>query len=310
MNEKQEDDQSQEVISNEKSVETKERIWDYSTLSSFQTCRKKYYFEHIRHLKTTTKGAALQFGGAVHSALDIYYSTEDKSQGLLNAKLVFEKEWQDREGDELRTVENGLKMLDAYADKYRHEPFKALGKPEQGFVFPIGDILYGGRIDLPVEWDGNLWIMEHKTTTRLSGGYFDQYDLDKQVTGYIIAAEETFKRKVYGCVVNVMEPWKEVKTKTARTKAPEDHFARAPITRSDDLKERFKINVQRIVRDIKWCEETGEYMEAEKKEVCQYYNRPCPYLQLCKHGEDERVIEREYIVEKWSPFEIKEEGGE
>lgn len=287
-------------------TKVKEKIWDYSTLSSFQTCRKKYYFEHVRHLKPKLKGAALEFGGALHLALDAYYGNDDKEASLILAKKAFSDNWKDREGDEIRTVENGIKMLEHYALKYKHEPYKVIGKPETGFVFFIGDILFGGRIDLPVEWDGNLWIMEHKTTTRLSSSYFSQYELDKQVTGYIIAAEEYFQRKVYGCIVNVLEPWKEVIRKSVKTKQPEDHFARSPITRSIMLKDRFKLNVQRIVRDIKWCEENDEYMEAEKKEVCHYYNRPCPYLQLCKYGEDERVINNDFIVEPWEPFKVVE----
>lgn len=283
------------------------KVWDYSTLSSFQTCKKKYYWEHVRNLKPKLKGAALQFGGAIHEALDTYYS-EGMNESAL--KLGIDKlkvGWQDREGDEIRTVENGVKLLENYALKYKHEPFKPLGKPEKGFVFFIGDILYGGRIDLPVEWDNDLWIMEHKTTTRLTNGYFDQFELDKQVTGYIIAAEEHFKgRKVMGCIVNVMEPWKEVKRVTEKTKKPEDHFLRKPITRSQMLKDRFRLNIQRTVRDIEWCTENDEFMEAEKKEVCYYYNRPCPYLQLCKYGEDERVIERDYIIEVWEPFKVLE----
>src|ERR1700675_4711079 len=93
----------------------KEKIWDYSTLSSFQTCRKKYYFEHIRHLKPRLKGAALQFGGAIHTALDEYYTSKDMNK----AKELFSKEWQDREGDEIRTVENGIKLLTWYERKYQ-----------------------------------------------------------------------------------------------------------------------------------------------------------------------------------------------
>ncbi len=284
----------------------KDKVWDYSTLSSFQTCRKKYYWEHVRNLRPKMKGVALEFGGAIHEGLDVYYkqvATVGNEQAIKEAIAKFSGMYQDREGDELRTVANGVKMLEWYGKKYKDEPFKTVGKPETGFVFFIGDVLYGGRIDLPVDWDGNLWIMEHKTTTRLTGGYFDQYELDKQVTGYIIAAEEYFKeRKVMGCIVNVMEPWKELIRPTSKSKSPEDHFLRKPITRSTFVKERFKLNVQRIVRDITWCHENNEFMEAEKKEVCQYYNRPCPYLQLCQYGENERTIENEYVVEKWEPF--------
>lgn len=279
-----------------------ERIWDYSTISTFQTCRRKYYWQHIRHLRPQIKGTPLLFGGAIHDALDEYYSHENREKGAIMAIMKFKSEYKDVEGDELRTIENGEKMLNWYFQKYKHEPFKVVGKPEEGFVFFIGDVLFGGRLDLPVEWDGQLWIMEHKTTTRLTTGYFDQFELDKQPTGYIIALEEFTGRKCSGCIINAMEPWKEVKRVTSATKKPEDHFLRKPITRSQELKDRFRYNVQAIVRDIKWCEENNEFQEAEKKEVCYYYNRPCPFLQLCIYGEDERILARDYVVDKWEPY--------
>jgi hypothetical protein len=279
-----------------------EHIWDNSTISCFQTCRRKYYYQYVRHLRPKIKGTPLIFGGAIHDALDCYYKNSNKEEGAVEAVKLFKGAYSTPEGDELRTVENGMKLLAWYFTKYKHEPFTVCGKPEEGFVFPIGDILYGGRLDLPVEWDGQLWIMEHKTTTRLGTGYFDQFELDKQPTGYIIALEEYSGRKCAGCIINAMEPWKEVKRVTAKTKQPEDHFLRKPLTRSRELKERFRYNVQAIVRDIKWCESNGEFQEAEKKESCYYYNRSCPYLQLCQYGENDRVIARDYEVEKWEPY--------
>ena len=279
-----------------------ERIWDNSTISCFQTCRRKYYWQYVRHLRPAVKGTPLIFGSAIHDALDCYYKSEDREKSIVDAVKLFKESYTTPEGDMLRTVENGVKLLSWYSVKYKNEPFKVHGKPEEGFVFFIGDILYGGRLDLPVVWDDQLWIMEHKTTTRLGASYFDQFELDKQITGYIIALEEYSGRKCSGAIINVLEPWKEVKRVTAKTKQPEDHFLRKPITKSQHLKDRFRYNVQAIVRDIKWCEENNEFQEAEKKEACFYYNRNCPFLQLCQYGENERVIKRDYVVEKWEPF--------
>ena len=283
-----------------------ERIWDNSTISCFQTCRRKYHFQYVMHLRPKVKGTPLIFGSAIHDALDHYYKGEDRAISAVEAVELFKKDYSTPEGDSLRTVENGVKMLVWYFTKYKHEPFTVHGKPEEGFVFPIGDILYGGRLDLPVRWDGQLWIMEHKTTTRLGAGYFDQFELDKQITGYIVALEEYSGEKCAGAIINVLEPWKEVKRVTAKTKQPEDHFLRKPLTRSQELKDRFKYNVQAIVRDIKWCQDNDEFQEAEKKEACYYYNRNCPFLQLCQYGVNDRVIARDYVVEEWKPFELAE----
>ena len=273
------------------------RVWDYTTIDCFQTCRKKYYWQMVRHLQTKTKSNALLFGGEIHDALDLHYTVGNEA-----ALRHFGETFKNREGDELRTVENGLKMLEWYGKVYRHEPFKVLGKPELGFVFPLGDILWGGRMDLPVLWNGDLWIVEHKTTSILRGNYFNQFELDKQVTGYIMGAEAFLGKKCYGCLINAMQPWKELKRPTYKSKKPEEHFVRCPVTRSKALKERFTLNVNRIVRDILWCEENNEFYEAEKKDICFNYNYNCPYLDLCKYGEDERLVEKEYTVVKWEPY--------
>ena len=266
-----------------------ERIYDNTSISMFQECRKKYYWRMIRHLEPVTVSSALTFGGCIHEALDIYYT-----KGIDEAIAEFGETYKDREGDEKRTVENGVKLLKWYAKVYANEPFKVLAKPEMGFVIPLtDDILYGGRMDLPVEWDGQLWVMEHKTASGLTPNWFRQWTLDKQATGYIIGTETYFGRKCAGCIINALEVWKDVKRVTAKTKKPEDHFCRFPMTRSTMLKERFVLNIQRIVRDIRWCEENDEFMEAESKNICFSYNSNCPYLDLCLYGEDEKLVESE-----------------
>ena len=276
------------------------RIWDFTTIDDFQRCRRYYYWRHIRNLTSKIPGSALVFGAAIHTALDEHYIN-----GSEKAIQLFRETYKDREDDQLRTVENGVKALEWYSKVYAHEPFKVLGKPEAGFVFPIGDILWGGRMDLPVEWDGQLWIVEHKTTARLDFNYFKQFALDKQITGYTVGAEEFFGRECKGCIINAIEVWKELKRPTVKSKGPEDHFVRDPIMRPKMLKERFKTNVQRIVRDILWCEEHDEFYEAEKKDVCFSYNYDCPYRCLCEYGEDSRIIEKDFTVSKWQPYKVE-----
>ena len=273
------------------------RIWDFTTIDTFQRCRRYYYWRMVRHLEKVTISPALEFGRAIHDALDIHYTV-----GPIEALTKFRETYKDIEGDEVRTVENGVKVLEWYAKVYPREPFKIIGKPEIGFVFPIGNIMWGGRMDLPVEWDSQLWVMEHKTTTRLDMNFFKQFALDKQITGYCVGAEEYFGRKCSGCIVNAIEVWKELKRPTAKSKTPEQHFVRDPIMRSQKLKDRFKENVQKIVRDILWCESNNEFYEAEKKDVCFSYNYDCPYRTLCEFGEDPRVIERDYRINKWEPY--------
>ncbi len=274
------------------------RIWDYTAISTFLNCRKEFYFFMVKHLRPKEASVHLRFGLAVHDALDELYS-----KGLEEALKVFGETYVDEGDHDIKTMANGLKLIEWYAKVYANEPFKVIGKPESGFVFPIGDIMWGGRMDLPVEWDGELWIVEHKTCSRLDANYFKQFDLDMQITSYILAAEEYLGRKCMGCIVNALEPWKPLVRPTSRSKTPEQHFARAPINRSKRLKDLFKVNMQRHVLDIKWCVDNNEWAECHKRDVCRRYNSNCPYKKLCMYGEDERFIQQDFKVEVWNPYE-------
>lgn len=255
----------------------------------------------MRHLQPLKKELPLSFGIAIHEALDKFYT-----EGLDSAIQRFKETFEDVEEEQLRTVANGVKLLKTYAEKYAREPFKVIAKPEGSFLFKVGDVDYVGKIDLPVEWDGQLWIMEHKTTSYIKSGYFDQFMLDKQPTGYVLAAEAYLERPCIGCIINVLEPWKELVRPTAKSKQPFDHFVRYPLTKSKEHKERFKLNVQRIVRDIEWCKENDEWYEAENKNVCVFYQRKCPYFDLCFYGENERILSQ-YKVEEWNPCKKEED---
>lgn len=279
------------------------RVWDYTALDTFLTCRMKYYWFMVRHLRAKSVSPALEFGQCIHTSLDTYYTSLllKQTDGLEKAVEIFRATYKDREGEEVRTIENGVKLLTHYSEVYKHEPFKVLGRPEIGFVFPIGELLWGGRMDLPVEWTNDeLWIMEHKTTTRLQANFFKQFDLNMQITSYILAAEEFMRRPCMGCIVNAIEPWKEVKRVTERTRKPHEHFARDPKMRSAAEKAYFKENVQKIVKDILWCEDRGEFYP--NQHACFQYNYDCQYKDLCRFGDSDRIINRDFNVEKWEPY--------
>lgn len=279
-----------------------ERIFDYTTLDLFLQCRKKYYWRMVRHLNPKTVGPALEFGKAIHLALESYY--RDGLDAALNA---FSESYKDREGEELRTVANGLKLIKEYARVYQIEPFKVLDL-EIGFVVPveseIGAIMYAGRLDGIIEWDKQIFVLEHKTTTLLRSNFFKQFHPNMQIDGYTYATSVYTGKKCHGVVVNALEPWKEVKRATEKTKHPENHFARDVSSRSDNELKDFALQANQIVRDILLCEERMEFYQ--NKKTCFSYNYECPYKQLCLYGDDERLLNRDYTIEKWEPYKEKE----
>jgi recombinational DNA repair protein RecR len=320
-----------------KMTEQRDRIWDFTTLDTFLTCRRKYYWRMVRHLVPKTVAPALEFGKAIHLGLEAYYNA--KKNGVVAALdpaiKAFVEGYKDREGEELRTVENGIKLLTGYALVYQNEPIEVTDV-EVGFVVPIKNespecvhcgniftstieevcsnckesriILYGGRLDALVKWDGQLFVLETKTTAMLRGSFFKQFEPNMQVDGYTLAAIRYTGKHCVGVIINALEPWKEVKRPTEKTKKLEDHFARHISSRSDKDLVDFSNQAHQIIRDIKLCEDTGEFYQ--NKHACFNYNYECPYKQLCLYGDDQRLVDKDYIVEKWEPFKEEVKHGE
>lgn len=289
-----------------------ERIWDYTTISTFQACPKKYYFRMIKHLVPTTTAPALLFGKALHSALEVFYKDiregKDRATALASSIKIFQDNYETPEGEEKRTTENAIKLLKGYEEVYRNEPFKVLGQ-EIGFAVPVfykdstgveKSFLLCGRLDALIDWNGVLYVLEHKTTTMLGANYFYQFEMSMQVDGYVYAASQHTGRKCLGAVVNALEVWKDVKKETSKTKKLEDHYARDPISRSDyELSEYLKDAGEWVERIID-SEKRNSF--PRHKGACFTYNYKCPYWDICKYGEDEKIIGRTYKVEKWEPY--------
>ena len=264
-----------------------ERTFDFTTLDTFQSCQEKYRKRMVQHLVPLTVAPPLEFGKAIHMALETYY----KGKTMQEAVATF-KENYTREDDPKRTQLIGEQMLLDYAEVYKTEPFKVVDV-EIGFAVPLGDYIFTGRLDGLVEWDSQLWVLEHKTTSMLGMTYFKQFEMSMQIDGYIYAAEQFTGKRCAGVVVNAMQP----KTKTKKL---EDHYARDPITRSEFERSEFKREVPLLIKEILEKEASGTYIR--EKRSCFTYNYQCPYWDLCKYGEDKKMIERDFKIEKWMPY--------
>ena len=285
--------------------EKSERIWDYTTLDTFLTCRRKYYWMIVRDLRVKRVSPALLYGQVVHAALAEFYT-----KGLDAALKLIRATYQTPEGEELRTTENMIKLMEWYGKVYAHEPFKVLNV-EVGFAVPLGEVMYAGRLDALVDWNGGLFVLEHKTTSRLDGNFFKQFKPNMQVDGYTYGASVYTGKKCLGTVINALETWKDVKRVTDKTKRPEDHFARDPNSRTEAEIADFVKQVPLIVHDALNCEQAGGSLGKDafyqNKHMCRNFNFDCPYRDLCLYGENERIIEQSYTKEKWVPYKEGEE---
>ncbi|MCP3686633.1 MAG: PD-(D/E)XK nuclease family protein [bacterium] len=123
-----------------------------TSLESYMSCPRLYYYEKVVQLRPHGKGVALAFGSSIHEAIGTFYSARTMAREELEstfahhladvkvdlhkmkrheiAKLLmiaaFTKEWADHQilGDEKRSLENGLLILENYCEAYRGDNAK------------------------------------------------------------------------------------------------------------------------------------------------------------------------------------------
>jgi hypothetical protein len=89
-----------EILTNKQKLQF---AWDATSLSTFKTCPRKYYYAQILGLRSRQKAAPLEFGGLYHDMLEFY-------DRLLSKGVPFETAVRD-------TVRYGLKRTTTYSTK-------------------------------------------------------------------------------------------------------------------------------------------------------------------------------------------------
>ncbi len=260
-------------------------VFDSSSMMTAERCKRRFYWSYVRHLKPVDRQLALEFGSAIHLALENWYTYYDVERALQE----FHENWTDLLADNIRTHENAEKMLRAYFVHYSHEPFKIISL-EHGFRVPLGDFEFCGRYDAVIIWDGLALVFDHKTTARLTQSYFKQFRPNFQVSGYIWAARRTLDIEVSGMMINLLH----VLTKSY-------NFMREIIPREQWELDAFEDIAIAIMKDLSQRDQTTRDDWPECWAACGDYGG-CPYRDLCITNEPERLVEMQFKVEKWDPL--------
>lgn len=174
-----------------------------SSMHTFMSCRQKYDFRYNKNIVSCEKAPALSFGTAVHAGLEFWfkYSIEE---GAINATIC--------DGIDDAELIKAQELVKAYMNEYAFEDFEVKAV-EYTFESPVRNpktkrvakkAIYSGKVDGIIEKDGELWILEHKTTSNADEDYFLCKDFDDQIALYAIAIEEIVGRPVVGALYDVI----------------------------------------------------------------------------------------------------------
>lgn len=264
-------------------------IIDNSRLECFTTCPRLAQYRVLRKRTISRGRSALEFGKALHTALELRYTLPDINQfsdDLLQSQIAsLQKSFSTivLEPEDFRTLDRAIDIIQGYNLYYAREPFSIVqveGKPfvERSFAIPLGivggyKVIWTGRIDLLVQDDRGIFVMDHKTTSMLGATYFADFVLSQQMLGYVWATRALTGLKVAGVIVNAL-----VSRRPSKTGTPVE-FSREKIYYPEEHLDEWRTDILHIASDFihnakrnyfpkhtKWC--IGKYGKCEFHEVC------------------------------------------
>lgn len=275
---------------------------DNFALSNHQACPAKYDLRIRQGWQIRHKSAALGFGTAIHAGLADLYRGGNRFTGLTAIRNAWPVS---HPVDDYRDLTKALTVFEEYCTEYSHESFEVLGPPpliEIPFSILLTDasgnpvltdggkeIHYGGIFDGLIEWAGQVYIFEHKTTSQLGDYYFDQFKPNNQIDGYVWAARQLTGRPVGGALINAIGVYKVGKTK----------FKRQITSRTTAELDAWVVNIQASASEIEWHEKRGYW--PMRKVSCTQFGR-CEYHSvhvLANPLDQQRRLETDYVLEPW-----------
>jgi hypothetical protein len=299
---------------------------DNSSLCVWEDCCRKFLYRVLLNLREPEEKAAITFGKATHSFLELYHGGFDfttafegfvKTALFDNSKIsVTRVDSIDKGQIQEYSMEFGFVLCKKYAQTHPvdQEYFLALkdglGKPylETGFALDLPNGIIIGLIDMIAEICSTKReiVVDHKTTKHnLNTTWFTQFNPNNQISTYLYAASEYLGREITTAVINA------IRVKDYKRGDPEDTdtklFGRIETSRSfEQLEQRMRhanFQLGQISRSI----DAGIDGFPLHTFSCNTKYGDCEYMRLCK-AKDDRMLqilaETTYKIEKWVPYEV------
>jgi hypothetical protein len=218
--------------------------WDSTSLEALKKCPRYYQLTMIDNWQLRGDAIHLRWGQEFHYAIEDY--ERSRATKLTHDDSVFDTVralvgriagWEPAprtKSEELKSKDNLLRTVVWYLDHYENDAAETVilanGKPavELSFAFELefgperaGNrkfVSYGvedgyvqpyllcGHLDKVVRFSGDLFVMDHKTTTSTPGGYFfDNFNPHNQMTVYTIASQTIMKSPIKGVIIDAVQ---------------------------------------------------------------------------------------------------------
>jgi hypothetical protein len=289
---------------------------DSSIISTFRSCRKKFYWSYVQKLKPLGQSIHLVAGGAFASGIEAariaQFNPTNAGRELhidelsWAAMAAFSKAWGDfpESGEEAKNFHNTFHALESYLTEF--PPYRDMVQPvikpdglpatEFSFAIPLpvdnprGEpYLFAGRFDLLGRIGDLIVVQDEKTTSALGPSWMRQWDLRGQFLGYVWACRQ-LGYAVDHCVVRGIAIQKT-----------QHQFLPVPVQYSQHLVDRWYEEL------LHTCHEINDHFAAKRwpynfADACSSYGG-CSFHDLCLARSPEPWLSN-YESNTWSPISL------
>lgn len=292
---------------------------DSTSLGSFKTCPRKYYYEIVQGWQPRQPSVHLQFGIWFHEGCELYDRAKAEGQGHEEAlytalRSILVKTWNkqlNRPWTSDHPVKNRLTLIRTlvwYLDEFGpNDSLQTIildnGRPavELSFRVPLGiktpdgeDYLLCGHLDRLAMLGGDPYLVDKKTTGGTLGAhFFAEFSPNNQMATYDVAGQIAYSVEIKGIIIDAVE-----------VKAGFSRFQRHPIPRHASQREEWWSELPWWLGQMAQCAQVQVWPMNDKS--CGQYGG-CPFRQVCAKPPASREIwlRAEYVKRIWDPLVVR-----
>jgi hypothetical protein len=282
--------------------------WDSTAIDAVKQCGRKHLFV-TQGWRSKGESVHLRFGSEYHRALRDYeilkaegFDHDDAMADVVRSLLYRIHDWNPTHKQKNR--ETLVRSVIWYLEQFKDDPAKTWimsdGKPavEVTFSFeldfgpsPNQPYVLCGKLDKIVIFNGDLFVMDHKTTSALGASFASRFNPDNQVTLYTYAGKKVFMAPIKGVIINGCQPL-----------VGGTNFERHIIYRTEEQIQEWLIDLDYWLTQAAWWAEKDYYPHNDTS--CHKFSG-CEYRDVCAKSPQvrDRFLKADYEQEEpWNPL--------
>lgn len=258
----------------------------YSRLSTFQGCRRRYYWTYIENLAPIDKADYFQVGLAVHELRELWVKGELKVEDISCLKQKIQEAHPENDAELTEMVSHQAAVLfNGYVQNFEESDFR-LVSPEMHIEKDMGEFILYTRLDgLAIDEHEQYYADELKTTSRIDSVYLQGLRKGLQTGIRYWLMDEVLDFSIHGTLFEII----------VKTKIPQYH--RQPVLRDKWSIDYTKECVYGVWEEIKRCGNDKKLFYPSMN--CSFGRFVCPYETLCR---EDTPMKRKHFFKEYRPL--------